>query len=148
MLNFLNKFLKYLLVNAKASSVVRSMFVSVSTLMLFFCFSCYFITIISFPLIKHVITSRYFATLAAFQLFFIFASCVYIAPSVFLRGATYYITTDNLLQAMTTLDCALSLSLTPLSLSFALLILIIGVATNLYTLNYFKNEADELGFLF
>lgn len=127
---------------------VRSMFVSVSMLTLFFCFSCYFITIISFPLTKHIITSRYFATLAAIQLFFIFGSCVYIAPSVFLRGATYYITTDNLLQAVTSLDCALSLSLTPLSLSFALLILIIGVATNLYTLNYFKNEADELGFLF
>lgn len=124
------------------------MFVSTSVLTLFFVFSCYFVTIISFPLIKHIITSRYFANLAAVQLFCIFGVCVYMAPSVFLNGAVYYFTTDNLLQALTTLDCALSFSLNPLSLSFALLILIIGGATNIYALNYFKNEADELGFLF
>lgn len=124
------------------------MFVSVSMLTLFFLFSCYFVTIISFPLIKNIITSRYFANLAAAQLFCIFVGCVYIAPGVFVKGATYYFTTDNLLQAVTSLDCAISFSITPLSLSFALLILIIGGSTNIYTLNYFKNEADELGFLF
>jgi len=95
-----------------------------------------------------MITSRYFANLAAAQLFCIFAGCVYIAPNVFVNGATYYFTTDNLLQSVTSLDCAISLSLNPLSLSFALLILIIGGSTNIYALNYFKNEADELGFLF
>jgi hypothetical protein len=38
--------------------------------------------------------------------------------------------------------------LTPLSFGFSFLVLLIGCATNLYILNYFKNEADELSFAF
>ena len=42
----------------------------------------------------------------------------------------------------------LSLSLNPLSFYFSFLVLIIGAATNLYILNYFKGEADESNFIF
>ena len=45
-------------------------------------------------------------------------------------------------------DLALSFYLDTLSYLFFLLVISIGLATNYYTLNYFKNEADEGLFLF
>lgn len=47
-----------------------------------------------------------------------------------------------------TIDVALSFTLSSLSYLFLLLVVAIGLATNLYTLNYFKGEADESLFLF
>lgn len=46
------------------------------------------------------------------------------------------------------IDLAISFSWTPLSYLFSLLVLLISLATNTYILNYFRNEADEGGFIF
>ena len=46
------------------------------------------------------------------------------------------------------IDICLSLRLDVLSFLFLFLVITIGLATNFYTLNYFKNEADEGLFLF
>ena len=46
------------------------------------------------------------------------------------------------------IDINLSFLLNQLSLLFAILVTIIGLSTNVYALNYFKNEADEGLFLF
>jgi NADH-quinone oxidoreductase subunit L len=46
------------------------------------------------------------------------------------------------------IDNCLGLGFHPVNFTFAYLVAIIGSATNLYVLNYFKNEADEMSFVF
>ena len=58
---------------------------------------------------------------------------------------SFYLETKGL--TLQTIDFSLVSLLTPLSFFFILLVATIGLATNIYTLNYFKNEADELSFL-
>lgn len=45
-------------------------------------------------------------------------------------------------------EVAISLELNSLTYLFSGLVFLIGFCTNIYALNYFKNEADELGFIF
>jgi hypothetical protein len=45
------------------------------------------------------------------------------------------------------IDNCLGLGFHPVNFTFAYLVAIIGSATNLYVLNYFKNEADEMSFV-
>lgn len=59
-----------------------------------------------------------------------------------------YLNFDSVTRSTNLVDYSFSFALTPLSYAFSFLVLVIGCATNLYVLNYFRNEADEGGFIF
>lgn len=54
----------------------------------------------------------------------------------------------NFVSEFSTINFSLYFSLNKLSFLFSFLVFLIGFLTNIYSLNYFKNEADEMGFLF
>lgn len=60
----------------------------------------------------------------------------------------YYIEFLSANYELGSIDLSLSFALTSLSFLFLFLVISIGFAATLYTLNYFKNEADEGLFLF
>lgn len=67
---------------------------------------------------------------------------------VIFRQREFLVETKSLTHNLGTINYSFSLKLDRLSFFFTFLILIIGLSTNIYTLNYFKNEADESSFLF
>lgn len=62
--------------------------------------------------------------------------------------SVYYFETSNFLNFVNGLEFSLNFSLNALSSGFSILVLLIGFTTNIYTLNYFKGEADEGKFCF
>ena len=54
----------------------------------------------------------------------------------------------NLTSNVSTIAYSFSIRLDRLSFFFTFLVFIIGLSTNIYTLNYFRNESDESSFLF
>lgn len=55
---------------------------------------------------------------------------------------------DNFNKGTNFIEFNFSFSMDSLSLWFALLVSVIGFGTNLYTLGYFRGEADEGSFVF
>ena len=68
--------------------------------------------------------------------------------SILMRESIVSVIFDSLTTFSNTIDFSLSFSINPLSYAFSLLVIVIGVATNVYSLNYFKGEADESSFIF
>ena len=60
----------------------------------------------------------------------------------------YYLETTLLNLTLGTIELNISLVIDTLSFLFLLLVIIIGFTTNIYLLNYFKNEAEESSFTF
>ena len=60
----------------------------------------------------------------------------------------YYLETTLLNLTLGTIELNISLVIDALSFLFLLLVIIIGFTTNIYLLNYFKNEAEESSFTF
>lgn len=116
----------------------------------FFTFSLltYFTFLGLFFFVKNVISAKYYVIANAVLLFICAISALGMLDSIFFKNQSYYIASENLFTTQMLLECSFSFALNPLSFSFALLVLIIGAATNIYILNYFKNEADELTFSF
>ena len=54
----------------------------------------------------------------------------------------------DFLSAFSLPELSISLELNALTYLFSLLVFAIGFFTNIYSLNYFKFEADDLGFIF
>lgn len=55
---------------------------------------------------------------------------------------------SELSSLQNSIDASLNFAITPLSFFFTLLVLLIGGATNIYTIRYFSDEASEKKFLF
>ena len=110
-------------------------------------FPAYFLSILTFPLFRTKISSTVYAFSNGFFLFLISGWLVSNLVNILYRGDifSFYLETKGL--TLQTIDFSLVSLLTPLSFFFILLVATIGLATNIYTLNYFKNEADELSFL-
>lgn len=112
-----------------------------------FLLGTYFLSILTFPLFRTKISSTVYAFSNGFFLFLISSWLVSNLANILYRGDifSFYLETKGL--TLQTIDFSLVSLLTPLSFFFILLVATIGLATNIYTLNYFKNEADELSFL-
>jgi NADH:ubiquinone oxidoreductase subunit 5 (subunit L)/multisubunit Na+/H+ antiporter MnhA subunit len=108
----------------------------------------YFSSLSLYFFFKKYTTPKYYALANFLILSALILGLSGLAAAVFFSNQAFYFTTENLLGTLMILDCSLSFSLNSLSYSFSLLVLIIGAATNLYILNYFKNEADEGTFIF
>ena len=59
-----------------------------------------------------------------------------------------YFELTNFTRTVGLVDFSLSFQLNSLTYLFSFLVLFIGFCTNMYALNYFRNEADEMGFVF
>lgn len=70
------------------------------------------------------------------------------AKQIYLDSQSWTYSFDNLVRGLDYIELNFSFCVDSLSLSFALLVSVIGTATNIYTLNYFRGEGDESRFLF
>lgn len=124
------------------------MFYTLNCNIVMFLLVSYFSSLSLYFFFKKYTTPKYYALANFLILSALILGLSGLAAAVFFSNQAFYFTTENLLGTLMILDCSLSFSLNSLSYSFSLLVLIIGAATNLYILNYFKNEADEGTFIF
>lgn len=117
-----------------------------SQLIYFFCF--YFVLIISFFIIRKYLTVFHIIFLYSFVLFIIFVLLLFLFNHIVLQNNFIHINLINNTTVIGIIDSSLTLSLNSLSYFFFLLVSIIGCATNIYILNYFRGEADEGKFVF
>lgn len=86
--------------------------------------------------------------LSSFSLCFILWTYSQAYIDIIDRELSLSIEFQNILISLPLPEISLGLELNQLTYLFSLLVFIIGFLTNIYTLNYFKFEADDLGFLF
>lgn len=104
--------------------------------------------VLSYPLLRRFNSVPHLAlTLSASLGFFVFILLLLIYPCVYKNVFWMYIF-DNLTKGTNYIELNFNFALDSLSLWFALLVGVIGLATNVYSLNYFRGEADEGSFLF
>ena len=118
------------------------------TQLLTFLFILYFIFIISFFLVRNYLTTFTFVVLFSTILFLIFGVLVSLFPYIIFKQSSVYLSLDGTVNLLSSINNNLSFSLNYLSYFFFLLVSIIGCATNIYVLNYFRGESDEGKFLF
>ena len=82
------------------------------------------------------------------SLFFLWISLLWNFNTVIFENSLVFLDFIALNYKTISIDICLSLRIDTLSFLFLLLVITIGLATNCYSLNYFKNEADEGLFLF
>ena len=109
----------------------------------FYVLALYCVLLVFFTIFRKNITYRgLFFTTVVFLFIFLNLLITLFNPLVL-----YNTTTESLLILNSynwlSLEFAISLKLDALSYLFVLLVLVIGLATNFYTLNYFKYEANE-----
>lgn len=114
----------------------------------FFMFVTYIFSLLLFPFYKFYITSRLYIYINTIFLGCLLAINTFLAYSILVLQTKFLVTFElnNFLNNI--VDCSFTVSLTPLSFFFSYLVVIIGFTTNIYTLNYFKGEADESIFVF
>lgn len=108
----------------------------------------YTVFILSFPFLKRIVTGKYFSVIFATFLFLITFTLLSLLNNVLFLNKIYYFNLSNFFNNEYLINFIPSFSLNRLSYSFALLVTVIGLATNIYILNYFRGEADESGFIF
>lgn len=111
-------------------------------------FTVYIITISLYPVWKSTIMSYQSVWLYVSNLSIILVQYIIILMGIIWGNLEIYINFSISSIFSNIIDFNISFALTPLSFSFSFLVLIIGLATNIYILNYFKGEADEGGFIF
>ena len=114
----------------------------------FYIFVAYVSSFLLFPLYKFYITSRLYIYVNLFFLFCLLLITTLLSYSILIVQDKFLVTFElnNFLNNI--VDYSFIVSLTPLSFFFSYLVIIIGFTTNIYTLNYFKGEADESIFIF
>lgn len=125
--------------------------IDVSTLLvhsLTFLFVMYFVIITLFFLVRKFLTLSFLVLVFTVLLFFIFIILSLLFPYIIFGQNTLYLSLDGTTNLLSTINNNLSFSLNYLSYFFFLLVTIIGCATNIYLLNYFRGESDEGKFLF
>ncbi len=89
-----------------------------------------------------------------FNVFFIFVLGILLVMNIYLTTLcifsdfSFYFTTSNFMSNLGLVDFSFNFSVNLLSSSFSLLVVLIGFTTNVYILNYFKNEVAEKKFIF
>jgi len=108
----------------------------------------YFLNLIFFGFTKRYLISKSFIILSCLTLFTILVIYYNIFNNLVIEHLNFYFTATNFTQNIGLIDFNISFQLNTLTYLFSLLVFLIGFCTNMYALNYFKNEADEMGFLF
>lgn len=108
----------------------------------------YIVAILCFVLYRTHISARTYALFNVGVLGLLVSVGVVLFHGVFFLEHTYFLCCEvtNLLYSH--INISFTIGLTPVGLLFGFLVACIGCTTNLYTLNYFRYEADELNFLF
>lgn len=103
--------------------------------------------ILFYPFFKTKITAKFYTLYNSFILTLIVVLFTWISIGVlfFNKFVQWTFNSSTLLGDI--IDNCLGLGFHPVNFTFAYLVAIIGSATNLYVLNYFKNEADEMSFV-
>lgn len=107
----------------------------------------YAIGILFYQFFKTKITAKFYTLYNSFILALIVALFTWISIGVlfFNKFGEWTFNSSTFLSDI--IDNCLGLGFHPVNFTFAYLVAIIGSATNLYVLNYFKNEADEMSFV-
>ena len=111
-------------------------------------FSQYLTLLVFQPLMNKVISSRHCSVMYTCSLFFILISLLTLVNFCVFEENSWVYNFDSLVKNQNFIDFNICISVDSLSLFFALLVVFIGFATNIYTFTYFKGEADEKGFIF
>lgn len=106
----------------------------------------YIIFLILYSFIRFYITIRGFLVNILILLFILLIGLVYHFSEIVFMDHTYYLETTLINFTLGTIELNISLIVDTLSFLFFLLVIIIGFTTNIYILNYFKNEAEESSF--
>lgn len=115
---------------------------------LVFLLCLYTVTIVSFFIIRKYLTVFHIIFLYSFILFIMFIFLIFLFNHIVLQNNFIHINLVNNNTLIGIIDSTVTLSLNYLSYFFFLLVTIIGCATNIYVLNYFRGEADEGKFVF
>lgn len=113
-----------------------------------FFFLLYFVVLFSAVIFRTYLGARGLLSLTILNLSLLLCSLGFSFWIIVQGESISFFTPLSLSYSLTTIDLNLSFSLNTLSFFFTLLVLIIGFATNIYCLNYFKNEAEEFFFIF
>ena len=109
----------------------------------FYALALYCVLLVFFTIFRKNITYRgLFFTSVVFLFIFLNVLITLFNPLVLYNATTETLLVLNSYNWLS-LEFAISLKLDALSYLFVLLVLVIGLATNFYTLNYFKYEANE-----
>ena len=100
--------------------------------------------LIFFPVWKNYVTPKFFLFSAISILVCI--NCLYL--ELMFTNYSIYVDFNAQSSLVNNLVPYISLSFNPLSIFFSFLVFLIGLTTNIYVLNYFKNEANESLFIF
>lgn len=108
----------------------------------------YIIFLVLYSVVRFYVNMRGFLIGVICLLFlFLFILLYHFFEVVFLDHI-YYLETNCINFTLGTIELNISLVVDTLSFLFLLLVIIIGFTTNIYLLNYFKNEAEEASFTF
>lgn len=113
-----------------------------------FIFTIYAATLCFFPLYRHKISAKFFVVYSSCLLFLLLGLFISSLNDIVFNSKTWFVSFESFTLFSDMIENYISFSLNPLSFSFATLVLVIGGSTNIYILNYFKNEADELSFAY
>lgn len=97
---------------------------------------------------KKVLTAKYYSLISAIFLSLLVVILLFLLKNLLYNSISYYFGTEGLFLNKYLINFYLSFALNPLTYSFVLLVCVIGLATNIYILNYFRGEADENTFVF
>lgn len=111
-------------------------------------FTLYALSLVMFPIFNKRISAKFFVTYNSSLLGILVVLFISLLFQIIFNNKTWNLSFESFNLFNNIIEYYISFSLTPLSFGFSFLVLLIGCATNLYILNYFKNEADELSFAF
>lgn len=94
------------------------------------------------------LTARGFLLSCVISLSLLLTTVLYSYYNIFFFNKQYSISFLSQTSWAHSIDLSLSFELNALGVTFSTLVILIGLTTNIYTLNYFKNEAQESIFLF
>lgn len=115
--------------------------------MLFMALAFYGSGIIFYPLFKSKITAKFYTLYNSSLLGLVIALFTWVAIEILFFNKIVQWTFGSATMLGDIVDNCVSFGFNPVNFTFAYLVTIIGCATNLYVLNYFKNEADETSFV-
>lgn len=118
------------------------------TIWLLYSFLVYFFCVIFYIILRFYFLAKSYLLLLLFAILGILYNYYVMYFHTILGGMELHFTLLNFHTNSSLITFNLSFTINKLTYLFSLLVLIIGFCTNMYTLNYFKNEADEMGFLF
>ena len=115
---------------------------------IYFFFFNYLIGLGLYPVFRYFSILRGLLLLNIVNLSFLVFISIGMVVDVFLWGVSYSLEFISVSFWSFSLDISLSFVINSLSVLFSSLVLVIGLATNIYAINYFKGEADESLFMF